>query len=122
MPAVPSPPALTPTKPAAPLPQPPLKQPRWRLDTFRSLRHPNYRLYFGGQLVSVLGSWVQTAVLTWLAYERTGESKWTALIAAVQMLPTAVLGVWGGGLADRLPRRAIIFFTQSGLLVLSLLL
>jgi MFS family permease len=109
--------------PPAPPPAPPFPpNDRWRLDTFRALRHPNYRLFFAGQLVSVLGSWVQTAALAWLAYARTGEAKWTALIAAVQMLPTALLGVWGGSLAERLPRRAIIFFTQSGLLVLALLL
>ena len=107
------------SSPVAP-PQPPRN--RWRLDTFRSLRHPSYRLYFSGQLISVLGSWVQTTALTWLAWERTQQSTWTALIAAVQMLPTAVFGVWGGSLADRLPKRAIIFFTQSGLLVLSLIL
>jgi MFS family permease len=109
------------TLPPVSRPQSPQKN-RWRLDTFRSLRHPNYRLYFTGQLISVLGSWVQTTALTWLAWERTQESTWTALIAAMQMLPTAVLGVWGGSLADRLPKRTIIFATQSGLLVLSLIL
>jgi hypothetical protein len=108
MPASRSPTPLAPPPPAPPFPL----NNGWRLDTFRALRHPNYRLFFAGQLVSVLGSWVQTAALAWLAHARTGEAKWTALIAAVQMLPTAILGVWGGSLAERLPRRAIIFFTQ----------
>jgi MFS family permease len=114
--------AIAPTSSAVSRPSASQEKKGWRLDTFRSFRHSNYRLYFTGQLISVLGSWVQTTVLTWLAWERTHQSSWTALIAAVQMLPTALLGVWGGGLADRLPKRAIIFFTQSGLLVLSLLL
>jgi MFS family permease len=117
MPATHSPPAQT---PAPSHQQPP--QPGWRLDTFRSLRHKNYRLYFSGQLISVLGSWVQITALAWLAYDRTKESKWTALIAAVQMAPTAVLGAWGGSLADRVPKRLLIFVAQSGLLGLSLVL
>jgi MFS family permease len=113
--------AFAPIASAASLPQATLKK-RWRLDTFRALRHPNYRLYFSGQLISVLGSWVQTTALTWLAWERTHQNQWTTLIAAVQMLPTAVFGVWGGGLAERMPKRALIFLTQSGLLLLSLLM
>jgi MFS family permease len=95
---------------------------RWRLGTFRALRHPNYRLYFGGQLVSLLGTQVQTTALMWLAHEMTDSALWPSLIAAVQVLPTFLLGPWGGTLADRLPRRALIFAAQSGLLVLALVL
>lgn len=94
----------------------------WRLDTFRALRHRNYRLYFWGQFISVTGSWAQSAALTWLAYELTKESRWPALVGAMQVLPTFVLGVWGGSLADRLPKRALIFFSQSSLLCLAVLL
>src|SRR5438876_9279588 len=89
---------------------------RWRLATFRALAHRNYRLYFTGQLVSLTGSWVQTAALTWLAYKLTGQSFWPGLIGAAQVVPTLLLGVWGGSLADRWPRRQLIFFTQSSLL------
>ncbi len=95
---------------------------RWRPGTFRALRHPNYRLYFLGQLVSLTGSWVQAAALTWVAYELTGQNRFTALVAAAQVVPTLLLGVWGGGLADRLPRRALIFGTQTALLALAGLL
>jgi MFS family permease len=92
------------------------------VDIFRSLRHRNYRLYFLGQFVSVTGSWAQSAALTWLAYDLTKESSWPALVAAMQVLPTCVLGAWGGSLADRLPKRSLIFLAQATLLLLAVLL
>ncbi|MHB1425814.1 MAG: MFS transporter [Gemmataceae bacterium] len=95
---------------------------RWGVDTFRALRHRNYRLYFGGQFVSVTGSWAQSAALMWLAYDLTKESTWPALVGAMQLLPTCVLGVWGGSLADRWPKRSLIFLSQASLLLLALLL
>ncbi len=98
------------------------RQRRWRLQTFRSLRHRNYRLYFWGQLVSLTGSWLQLAALTWLAYDLTHTSSWPALISAAQVLPTFVLGGWGGGLADRWPKQWLIFTCQALLLVLALAL
>src|SRR5579883_2671321 len=60
--------------------------------TFRSLRHRNYRLYFFGQLISLMGSWIQTTAMALLAYELTQQSTWTALIAAAQIAPTFILG------------------------------
>lgn len=92
------------------------------LSTFRSLRHRNYRLYFFGQLVSLLGTWMQNTALCWLAYEITGKSKWPAFITAAQILPTFLLGPWGGALADRWPKRPLIFWMQAAFLVLALLL
>ena len=44
--------------------------------TFRSLRHRNYRRYFFGQIVSFVGSWMQSAALMWLLYDRTGDPRW----------------------------------------------
>jgi MFS family permease len=95
---------------------------RWKLGTFRALRHHNYRLYFTGQLVSLTGSWVQTTALTWLAYDLTGQNTWPALVSAAQVTPTLLLGVWGGGLADRWPRRPLILATQGMQLALAVLL
>jgi MFS family permease len=90
--------------------------------TFRSLRHRNYRLYFFGQLISLTGTWMQTAALAWLAFILTHESKWTALVSTAQILPTFFFGIWGGALADHWPKRSLIFVTQSLFLVLALLL
>jgi MFS family permease len=89
----------------------------WPGVTFRALRHRNYRLYFGGQLVSLIGSWMQTTALLWLAYEVSQEARWPAWIAAAQMLPAFLLGAWAGLLVERWPRRAIILGTQAALLV-----
>ncbi len=94
---------------------------RW-WSTFRALGHYNYRLYFLGQMVSLLGTWMQTAAMTWLSYQLTHESVWPALTLAAHVLPTVLFGVWGGSLADRLPRRLVIFASQAALLFLALLL
>jgi MFS family permease len=94
----------------------------WWAQPFRALRHRNYRLYFLGQLVSLTGSWVQTTALMWLAYRLTRQSQWPALISTAQILPTFLLGAWGGALADRVSKRALIFSTQAALLVLAVLL
>ena len=94
----------------------------WRVDTFSALRHRNYRLYFCGQFISVTGSWAQSAALTWLAYVLTKESSWPALVGAMQVLPTFVLGAWGGSLADRWPKRPLIFLSQATLLLLAIFL
>ena len=90
--------------------------------TFRSLRHRNYRLYFFGQMVSLTGTWMQNAALVWLAFRITDKSEWAALVSAAQILPTFFLGAWGGALADRWPKRSLIFLTQSAFLILALLL
>lgn len=90
--------------------------------TFRSLRHRNYRLYFLGQFVSFVGSWMQSAALMWLMYDRTGDPRWPSWLLVAQIGPTLVLGPWGGGLADRYPKRNLIFITQSGFLVQAVIL
>src|SRR6266511_1044810 len=96
--------------------------PTWVPHAFRALRHRNYRLYFIGQIVSWTGTFVQSTALTWLAYQLTHESKWSALIAAAQILPGFFLGPLGGALADRWPKRRLIFWTQATFGILALLL
>ena len=90
--------------------------------TFRSLRHRNYRRYFLGQIVSFVGSWMQSAALMWLLYDRTGDPRWPSWVLVAQVGPTVLLGPWGGGLADRYSKRKLIFTTQSAFLVHALTL
>ena len=90
--------------------------------TFRSLRHRNYRRYFFGQIVSFIGSWMQSAALMWLLYDRTGDPRWPSWVLVAQVGPTVLLGTWGGGLADRYSRRRLILTTQSAFLVHATLL
>ena len=90
--------------------------------TFRSLRHRDYRLYFVGQLVSLTGTWMQNAALAWLAYDLTGQSKWTAFVAVAQVVPTFALGFVGGFLADSFSRRGVLVATQLAFLATALAL
>jgi MFS family permease len=95
---------------------------RWRLNTFSALKHRNYRLYFFGQMISLVGSWVQTTALMTLAYELGEKPSWPTTVAAAQLFPTAVLGALAGTLVDRWPKRALIFTTQALQLFLALAL
>jgi MFS family permease len=90
--------------------------------TFRSLRHRNYRLYFLGQIVSFTGSWMQSAALMWLMYDRTGDPRWPSWLLVAQVGPTLLLGAWGGHLADRWPKRDLVFRTQAAFLLNAVLL
>jgi MFS family permease len=90
--------------------------------TFRSLRHRNYRLYFFGQMVSFTGSWMQSAALMWLMYDRTGDPRWPSWLLVAQIGPTLLLGTWGGGLADRHPKRTLVFITQTAFLIQAIVL
>jgi MFS family permease len=93
-----------------------------RLSTFRALRHRSYRLYFGGQLFSVIGTWLHLTALMWLTYEITHQSSWTANVGAARLLPTVFLAPLGGMLADRFSKRSLLIITQVLLLLLALAL
>src|SRR5262249_11471289 len=66
--------------------------------------------------------WMQTTALMTVAYQLTGENRWPAWISAAQIFPTFLLAPWAGILADRLPKRSLIFCTQAILLLLALVL
>ena len=90
--------------------------------TFQSLQSPDYRRYFVGQIVSLTGSWMQSAALMWLTYAATADPLWPPLMLVAQTAPTLVLGTWGGALADRLPRRRLVVTTQACFLANAVLL
>jgi len=79
---------------------------------FRSLKHRNYRLYFCGQLVSITGTWMQTTAQGWLVYRLTGSSLALGVVGFAAMLPVLLFGLFGGVLADRLPKRSLLVWTQ----------
>jgi MFS family permease len=86
--------------------------------TFDSLRkHRNYRLYFGGQVVSVTGTWVQNVAQSWLVVELTHSAVAVGLLAACQFGPFALLGLFGGVLVDRLDYRKTLICTQAAMMV-----
>ncbi len=93
-----------------------------RNTTFRSLRHRNYRRYFFGQIVSFTGTWMQSAALMWLMYDLTGDPRWPSWLLVAQVGPTILLGTFGGGLADRYPKRRLILCTQAAFLCNAIIL
>jgi MFS family permease len=78
----------------------------------RVFRHRNYRLFFGGQIVSLVGTWMQTVAQAWLVLELTGDPLLLGVVAAMQFLPVTVLGLFGGLIADSLPKRRTLLTTQ----------
>jgi len=84
----------------------------WR-HTFRALRHRNYRLFFWGQLVSLIGTWMQQTAMSWFVYEITNSKFLLGLVSAVGSAPMALSSIWGGSLADLYPKRSILVATQS---------
>lgn len=78
----------------------------------RSLRERDFRLYFTGQSVSFVGTWVQQVALTWIAYEISGSALVLGMVAFAGQLPSLLLCPLGGLLADRISRRHILIATQ----------
>ncbi len=95
---------------------------RWVDDTFAALSVPNYRRYFAGQAVSLVGTWMQTVAQGWLVLELTGSGTALGLMAAAQFLPILLLAPYGGVLADRLDKRRLLIATQVGLGTIALAL
>lgn len=83
------------------------------LRTFIALRHRNYRLFFFGQMISLVGTWMQTTAQAWLVLTLTHSAWLLGLVGALQFLPVMVFSLFGGVLADRLPKRTALLFTQS---------
>ncbi len=87
-----------------------------------SLEIPNYRRYFGGQIVSLSGNWMQMVAEMWLILELTGSGVAVGVTVALQFLPILLFGAWGGVLADRWPKRSLLIVTQSAMAVPALAL
>jgi MFS family permease len=93
----------------------------WRT-TFRALRHRNYRLFFWGQLVSLIGTWMQQTAMSWFVYELTNSKFLLGAVAAIGSAPMMLFSIWGGSLADLYPKRAILIATQTAQMVCAFLL
>ncbi len=93
-----------------------------RGETFAALRNPNYRRYTSGQLISLLGTWMQTVAQSWLVLTLTGSATALGVVVALQTLPVLLLGPYGGVVADRLDKRRLMIGLQSMMGVLALVL
>jgi MFS family permease len=81
--------------------------------SFASLRIPNYRRFFVGQLVSISGNWMQTVAEIWVILALTGSGLAVGFTTALQFLPLLLVGAWGGLIADRVPKRRLLITTQA---------
>lgn len=89
---------------------------------FSSLRVRNYRLFFLGQVVSNIGTWMQRIAQDWLVLSLTGSSAAVGITTALQFLPMLLFGLYGGVLVDRLRKRPTLFVTQSAMALTALAL
>ncbi|HUN22095.1 MAG TPA: MFS transporter [Anaerolineales bacterium] len=80
---------------------------------FSAFQHRNYQLWFSGQLVSVIGTWMQNIARSWLLYELSRSEFILGLMGFVAALPVLLITPWGGVLTDTLPKRRLLIFTQS---------
>ncbi len=82
-----------------------------------ALRHRNYRLFLVGQIVSTIGTWMQTVALPWLALELTHNGFLVGLVLAAQFLPVLILSPFAGEIADRYRKRTVLLVTQTSFVV-----
>jgi MFS family permease len=90
----------------------------WR-ETFVSLRNRNFRLFLTGLFITGTGGWVQRIAQDWLVLSITGSATAVGITAACQFVPTLLLGLLGGIVADRYPKRLVLLVTQASMSVLA---
>src|SRR5262249_45584779 len=86
---------------------------------FRALRYPNYRLFFGGQLISLIGTWMQTVAQSWLIYRLTGSAILLGFVGFASQVPVFLLAPFTGALVDRSNRHRVIIGTQTAAMLLA---
>src|SRR5579885_2354501 len=88
----------------------------------RSLRHRNFRLFFAGQLISLIGTWMQSVAQSWLVYRLTGSSALLGLVAFAGQIPIFLMSPIAGYAADRMNRHRMVIATQTASMILALAL
>lgn len=91
-------------------------------NTFSSLKVPNFRYFWIGQCVSVMGTWIQRTAQTWLVYQMTKSALLVGILSACQFLPILLLTLVAGTMIDRHPKRQILMITQAGFLFLGVIM
>jgi MFS family permease len=90
--------------------------------TFAALSVPNFRRYYGGQAISLIGTWMQMTAQAWLVLSLTHSSTTLGLIVALQTLPVLILGPYGGVIADRVDKRRLTIGLQTAMGIQALIL
>ena len=91
-------------------------------DTFSALQYRNYRLWFYGQLVSLVGTWMQTTAQQYLIYDLSNSTVLLGLVTFISGVPTILFSAFGGVVADRISRRTLMIITQTAMLLLAFIL
>ena len=94
----------------------------YRYRAFSALSHRNFRLFFFGQLISVIGVWMQSTAQQWLVYRITGSQTSLGLVTFINFLPVLLLSLFMGVIADQFSLRRLLLFTQSWFMVLAVVL
>jgi MFS family permease len=100
----------------------PLFSKEYWANTFAALKHRNYRLWFAGQSISIMGSWMQMVAQSWLVYQLTGSRLALGTISFIGSLPTLFLMIPAGAIADRVSKRKLMLATQTGMMLLAFVL
>jgi MFS family permease len=95
---------------------------RRKVNTFAALRHRNYRLWFFGQMVSLMGTWMQSMAQGWVVYQLTGSRLLLGTVSFIGSIPTLFLMLPAGVLADRVPKKTILLCTQTTMMILAFVL
>ncbi|HET7225860.1 MAG TPA: MFS transporter, partial [Candidatus Eisenbacteria bacterium] len=86
-------------------------------ERFHSLRHRNFRLYWVGQLVSLVGTWMQSVAQGWLMHRLTPSAFMLGLLGFCQFIPVLLFSLWAGVVVDHVDKRRLLYWTQGGALV-----
>jgi MFS family permease len=87
-----------------------------------SFRHRNFRLFFVGQLISLVGTWMQNVAQSWLVYDLTRRTDWLGAVSAAGSLPMLFLALYAGVVTDRRPKRSMLVLTAAAAMLLALIL
>jgi MFS family permease len=91
-------------------------------DTFAALRHRNFQLYFGGQLISNAGTWMQVIAQGWLVYQLTHSDLALGIVGFAAAVPALIVSPWGGVVVDLVPKRTLLIITQASAMLLAFIL
>ena len=93
-----------------------------KMETFASLRFPNFRLWFFGQTLSLMGTWMQSVAQGWVVYQLTNSALALGAVSFIGTIPTLFLMLPGGAIVDRLPHRRLLMSTQSVMMMLAFIM
>lgn len=90
--------------------------------TFSAMRHRNFQIYVGGQLISLMGTWMQIIGQGWLVYELSRSERALGIVGFASAIPALVITPWAGVVLDRVSRRAVLVLTQIVSMLLAFVL